>query len=60
MNLIGSILDIVGWSVVAFLFTYLMLLSYQMLKHDFVELTRNPFRIIVTDLGRIKEERDKT
>lgn len=59
MNLIGSILDILGWSVVVFLFTYLFLLSYQMLKHDFVELTRNPFRIIVTDLPRIKEETKK-
>lgn len=60
MNLIGNILDILGWSFVVFVFTYLMLLSYQMLKHDFVELTRNPFRIIITDLPRIKEERDET
>ena len=60
MNLIGNILDILGWSFIVFVFTYLVLLSYQMLKHDFVELTRNPFRIIITDLPRIKEERDET
>ena len=60
MNLIGYILDILGWSFIVFVFTYLVLLSYQMLKHDFVELTRNPFRIIVTDLPRIKEEKDKS
>jgi hypothetical protein len=54
-----EILDILGWGVVAFLFTYLILLSYQMLKHDFVELTRNPFYIIVTDLPRIKKEKKK-
>jgi len=60
LNLIGYILDILGWSFIVFVFTYLVLLSYQMLKHDFVELTRNPFRIIVTDLPRIKEEKDKS
>lgn len=52
-----SVIDIIGWTICAILYSWLFMLVYQIMKHDWVELTRNPLKIRIFDTRRVKDDK---